>query len=57
MVTYKRSAAVVKKLTSKTKSKSMLLQGFIRPVHFVVATENTSTPWSQLFQSRPNDKN
>jgi len=51
-VTCKRSAAVkkcCKKLTSKTKSKSKLLQVFIGPVHFVVATENTSNPLSQLF--------
>ena len=57
MVTCKSSAAVVKKLTnykhlavSKTKSKPKLLQGFISPVHFVVAMENTSNPRSQLIQ-------
>jgi len=49
MVTCKRSAAVVKKLTSKTKNKSKLLLGFISPVHFVVAMENTSNPRSQLI--------
>jgi len=55
MATYKRSVAVVKKLTnyehlalSKTKSKPKLLQGFISPVHFVVAMENTLNPRCQL---------
>jgi len=50
MVTCKRSTAVVNKLTSKTKIKPKLLQAFVSPVHFVVATENTSNPRSQLFQ-------
>jgi len=27
-----------------------LLQGFISPVHFVVATEDISNPRSQLFR-------
>jgi len=56
MVTCKRSAAVVKKLTnykhlplSKTKNKPKLLQGFISPVHFAVAMENTSNPRCQLI--------
>ena len=34
---------------SKTKSKPKLLQGFISPVHFIVAMENTSNPRCQLF--------
>jgi len=63
MVTCKRPASVVnkKKLTnyehlslSKTKKQTKLLQGFISPVHFVVAMENTSNPRCQLFTS--NDK-
>jgi len=33
----------------RQKSKPKLLQGFISPLHFVVATQNTSNPWSQLF--------
>ena len=56
MATCRRSAAVVKKLTnyehlalSKTKSKPKLLPGFISPVHFVVAMENTSNPRCQLI--------
>ena len=56
MVTCKRSAAVVKKLTnyehlalSTTKSTPKLLQSFIGPVHFVVAMENTSNPRCQLI--------
>jgi len=56
MVTCKRSAEVVKKLTnyenlalSKTKSKPKLLQGFTSPVHFVVAMANTSNPRCQLI--------
>jgi len=56
VVTCKRSPAVVKKLTnyehlalSKTRSKPNLLQGFISPVHFVVAMENTSNPRCQLI--------
>jgi len=49
MVTYKRSAAVVKKLTSKAKKQTEIASGIINPVHFVVATENTSNPRSQLF--------
>ena len=57
MVTCKISAAVVKKLTnyehlarSKTKkSKPKLLQGFISPVHFVVAMENTLNPRRQVM--------
>jgi len=57
MVTCKRSAAVVKKLTnyehlvlSKKKSKLKLLQGFISPVHFVVVMKNTSNPRCQLIR-------
>jgi len=49
MVTCKRYAAVVKKLTSKTKKQLKLLHGFISPVHFVGFTENTSHPRCQLF--------
>jgi len=56
MVTCKRFAAVVKKLTnyehlalSKTKKQTKLLQGFISPVHFVVAMANTSNPRCQLI--------
>jgi len=57
MVTCKRSAAVVNKLTnyeylalSKKKSKPKLFQGFISPVHFVVDMENTSNPRCQLMR-------
>jgi len=55
MVTRERSAAVVKKLTNyehlalRQKSKPKFLQGFISPVHFVVAMENTSNPRCQLI--------
>ena len=59
MVTCKRSAAVVKKLTkyehlalSNTKNKPKLLQGFISPVHFVVAMENTSNARCQLVMTK-----
>jgi len=55
MVSCKRSAAVVKKLTnyehialSNTKSKPMLLR-VISPMHFVVAMENTSNQRYQLI--------
>ena len=34
---------------SKTKSKPKFLQGFIGPVHFLVAMENTSNPRRQLI--------
>jgi len=50
MVNCKRSA---KKLTNcehlalRQKSKPKLLQGFISPVHFFVAMENTSNPRCQ----------
>jgi len=55
MVACKRSAAVVKKLTNyehlalRQIRKPKFLQGFISPVHFVVAMENTSNPWCQLI--------
>ena len=48
-------AAVVKKLTNyehlslRQKSKFKLLPGFISPVHFVVAMENTSNPRCHLI--------
>ena len=56
MVTCKKSAAILKKLTnceylalSQTKSKPKLIKGFISPVRFVVAMENTSNPRFQQY--------
>ena len=56
LVTCKRSAAVAKKLTnyehlavSETKKHTQFLEGFISPVHFVVAMENTLNPSCHLI--------
>jgi len=60
MVTCKRSAAVVKKLTnykhlalSKTKKANpSCFRASYSPVHFVVAMENTSNPRCQLIHKK-----
>jgi len=56
MSTYRRPIKTGKKLASykhlssnKTKNKPKVRQDLANTVHFVVAMENTTNPWSQLF--------
>ena len=56
VVTCKRFASVLKKLTSKTKKQTEAAQGFVSPAHFVVATENTFNTRSHPNCSTSNDK-
>jgi len=49
MITYKRPTTIGQKQTKDTIVKSKVFQGLVSTAYFVVAMENATNPWYNVF--------